>query len=314
MENKWTNEKQLNLQLSLVPENDYCGISANAFFENLFYDNTILGDFTIHENVTDSIKLYSHTLTNHLKTESCSWGATGTKTIAAKTLSVCHLEAKNEICATDVDQSFIAEWRKSGGNEEPVPAQYEAYLLDQLQKQLGNDLQNLLWNGAAGSTTVAAPLDLCDGLLKQFGVTANGIVSVTGQGTTAGSVANALAAALAAAPASAQTLVNDYVFYVAPGVATAYKLAQSSQGNNTTVGDKELNFLGFRVKVAPYLPTGNIVFMNPSNIHIAVDKLADTSTFGVFNFAPQGERKIRVFAHTRWAATFGIGSQIVWVH
>jgi hypothetical protein len=155
-----------------------------------------------------------------------------------------------------------------------------AYYWDTLQKEVGAEIQTIMWKGDTANTGYTgnnAYLKLCDGFEKQLLADAS-VVDVTLTAVTTSNVISILGTVINAAPAAVKAKGANGKFYVASNVALAFRIA-SALGNTAAfiTGEMPLSFAGYEIVECPGMSDNKIVFTRPENLVYAFDGSEDSS-------------------------------------
>lgn len=300
--------------MALVNNISYCGKFSFDFFSPALFNNDIFSRFSPFEGVKNKMTLPNLSLSGHTVPDSCDFSPAGNTTLDPRDLTVCTFKVNDKICIQDIEPTFLSERLRLGSKEPVGPAEFTDYILDQLQRQIANNMQNLLWNGVAGATSGPEYLAECNGLLTAFGASGSGVLGSTGIGVTAGNVITVLSNVYSTIPAAVKSSGYPVQIFASQNVVDAYKLSQvNTNGGLLPTGEKALNFLGLEVVPTPFLPANNIVAMDPRNIAIGVDLMDDMQEVRVIDTTETlGENAIRIVARWKFGVQYRIGSEIVW--
>ena len=301
--------------MAFVNNISYTGKYSFDFFAPALFQNDIMSRFSPFDGVKNQITLPNVTLAGHVVPDSCAFSEAGSITLSPRVLAVCGFKVNEKLCKEDIEATFLSERLRLGANSPVGPEEFNSFVLDQLQRRIGNDMQDVLWNGNAGSTAGPAYLNECDGLLVQFGATSSGVLSVSGAtAITSANVIAQLSNAYATVPAAVKDSGMPLTIFAAQNIVDAYKIAQiNTNGGLLPTGDKALNFLGIEVVAAPKMPTNNMVICDPRNIAIGFDLLSDSQEIRVIDTSETiGESAIRIAARWKFGVTYKIGAEIVW--
>jgi hypothetical protein len=106
---------------------------------------------------------------------------------------------------------------------------------------------------------------------------------------------------------------DDLIWAVSRDVAKAYKQAQSEQGLNTSVGDKELNYLGIELVSIKGLPAATQVVYRRKNIGYLCGLAGDQNEVRVVDMDETSmEGTIRTRVQFNAGVGFSFGGEIVY--
>lgn len=234
---------------------------ADTFSKNLITVNTgVIGSYYLPQLT------YSSTLQE--VTSACSgWNPTSTVSLIEKEVVTRKYKIENELCKETFAKTFQAQNQGLFSAHSEVPSDILEALLLLMIDDAAYKIDQNIWNGSGATGSM-------NGLLTQW--TADATVTKV-SGATAISKSNVVAEF-----EKIDDLVNpnlmeeqDFVYVVSNNVAKAYKRAQNSMGQNTTVGDKELDYMGYRLEVNRGLPNNTIIAYRVSNVHFVTGLESD---------------------------------------
>lgn len=190
-----------------------------------------------------------------------SWNPTGTVNVAEKEIIVKKYEFSSEIRKESFYKTFQAQNEGLFSAHAEIPQTIEEAFLSLMVSAIGERIDYEIWQGAGTTHSFS-------GLIPQF-VADSTVQKVAG--ATAISATNVVAEM-----DKLDNLVipeldgkSDLVWVVSRNVGKAYKKAQNSMGINTTVGDKELDYMGARLEIINGLPNNFMAVYEVSNVHLA---------------------------------------------
>jgi hypothetical protein len=261
--------------MALTDNTIFYGTDAEGFFKKVLTTGVAKSELALVPNVKSKIKLAYSDLGNILQAEDCSFSATGEGSLNQKTMEVCDLKVNLEYCATTFEANYLSVQLRAGSNNpEAVPASYAAFVVDYVAEKVASDLELVMFQG--NTATASYPLSLCDGLVKQFLADSDVIdVSATASTITSSNVIGELNRLLQASPAQVRQQANFKIF-VSQEIAFAYKQAQAATtGGLFMVGDKELNYLGFRLISTSGLLAKQMIAANMDKVFFLTDLTSD---------------------------------------
>lgn len=298
--------------MALVDNTTFYGKDAEGFFKKVLTTGVAKNELTLVPNVKSKIKLAYSDLGNILQADDCSFSATGEGTLNQKTMEVCDLKVNLEYCATTFEANYLSLQLRAGSNsEEVMPASYAEFVVDYVATKVASDLEITMFKGDTG--TASYPLNLCDGLIKQLLADATVIdVTATASSITSANVVGELNRVLENVPAQVRDQANFKIF-VSQEVAFSYKQAQAStQGGLFLVGDKELNYLGYRLIPTSGLTAKQMVAFNSDKVFFLTDL---TSDWDEVLLIPQrnisGARTERFVTSLKFGVNYLYGAEIV---
>jgi len=298
--------------MALVDNTTFYGKDAEGFFKKVLTTGVAKSELTLIPNVKSKIKLAYSDLGNILQSDDCTFSATGEGTLNQKTLEVCDLKVNLEYCATTFEANYLSLQLRAGSNsEEVMPNSYAEFVVDYVAEKVASDLEITLFKGDTGTSSY--PLNLCDGLVKKLLADAAVIdVSATASTITSTNVVGELNRLLEAVPAEVRNQPNFKIF-VSQAIAFSYKQAQAATtGGLFLVGDKELNYLGYRLIPTSGLNNKQMIAFNSDKVFFLTDL---TSDWDEVLLIPQrnisGARTERFVTSLKFGVDYLYGNEIV---
>lgn len=298
--------------MALVDNTTFYGTDAEGFFKKVLTTGVAKNELSLIPNVKSKIKLAYSDLGNILQADDCSFSATGEGTLNQKTMEVCDLKVNLEYCATTFEANYLsAQLRAGSNNEEAVPASYAQFVVDYVAEKVASDLEITMFKGDTGTSSY--PLNLCDGLVKQLLADSDVIdVTATASTITQANVVGELNRLLEAVPSQVRNQPNFKIF-VSQEIAFTYKQAQAStQGGLFLVGDKELNYLGYRLIPTSGLSAKQMIAFNSDKVFFLTDLTSDWDEIIII---PQrnisGARTERFATALKFGVNYLYGNEIV---
>jgi len=261
--------------MALTDNTTFYGKDAEGFFKKVLTTGLAKNELTLVPNVKSKIKLAYSDLGNILQAEDCSFSSTGEGSLNQKTMEVCDLKVNLEYCATTFEANYLsAQLRAGSNNEEVVPTSYADFVVNYVAEKVSSDLEKVMFQG--NTATASYPYSLCDGLIKQLQNDGDVVgITATASSITAANVVGELDRLLEGVKAEVRSQANFKIF-VSQEIAFAYKQAQASTtGGLFLVGDKELNYLGFRLIPTSALNAKQMVAFNSDKVFFLTDLVSD---------------------------------------
>lgn len=298
--------------MALTDNTTFYGKDAEGFFKKVLTTGVAKNELSLIPNVKSKIKLAYSDLGNILQADDCSFSATGEGSLNQKTMEVCDLKVNLEYCATTFEANYLSLQLRPGSNgEEVMPASYADFVVNYVAEKVATDLEITMFKGDTG--TASYPLSLCDGLVKQLQNDSDVIdVSATASAITLSNVVGELNRILDAVPAEVRNQPNFKIF-VSQEIAFSYKQAQAStQGGLFLVGDKELNYLGYRLIPTSGLTAKQMIAFNSDKVFFLTDLTSDWDEIIII---PQrnisGARTERFATSLKFGVNYLYGNEIV---
>ncbi len=261
--------------MALTDNTTFYGKDAEGFFKKVLTSGIAKNELTLIPNVKSKIKLAYSDLGNILQDDDCSFSATGEGTLNQKTMEVCPVKVNLEYCVNTFEANYLSlQLRAGSNNEEVVPTSYADFVVNYVAEKVSADMEKVLFQG--NSATSSYPYSLCDGLIKKLQADGDVIdVAATASTISSSNVIGELNRILAAVPAEVRAQTNFKIF-VSQAIAFAYKQAQAATtGGLFMVGDKELNYLGFRLIPTSALTDKQMIAFNSDKVFFLTDLTSD---------------------------------------
>jgi len=295
----------------LISNISFNGKDSFDFFSAALFDNSLLSEFQMFDSQQNSLRIPRVTLAGHVVPDSCDFGATGSITLDPAILTVCSFKINERICRSEVEPTYLSNRLPAGSNNDAAPRDFVTYLQNELQGQIGNRMQNVLWNGNS-ATYSGTYLGECDGIITQA-LADSSVIDVVGTTVSTANVEAELAKVFLAIPANVKSDGKGVKIYASQNVVDAYAIAQGNLAYGLdSASAKEMRFAGIPVVVAPLMPANKMVATYPSNIAIGVDLMGDMNEVSIIDTRPTlGENAYRVVARWKFGVTYKIGSELV---
>ena len=297
--------------MALTDNTTFYGKDAEGFFKKVLTTGVAKNELSLIPNVKSKIKLAYSDLGNILQADDCSFSATGEGSLNQKTMEVCDLKVNLEYCATTFEANYLSmQLRAGSNNDEVMPASYAEFVVDYVAEKVSSDLEKVMFQG--NTATASYPYSLCDGLNKLL-LADSDVVDVSATASlTSANVVTELNRVLDAVPAEVRQEANFKIF-VSQQIAFAYKQAQAvTQGGLFLVGDKELNYLGYRLIPTSGLSAKQMIAFNSDKVFFLTDL---TSDWDEIIMIPQrnisGARTERFATALKFGVNYLYGNEIV---
>lgn len=294
----------------------YTGKDLDGFFTTALLTGASKESFRLIPNVKSSVKLGSLNLGNILADDSCSFEATGTITLAQKTLTVCPLKVNIELCEKDYEPLYLSEQLKAGSNVDGnIPTSFNDFLLKLVADRISQQTEVIAWQGDDASS----PATLCDGINKLL-LADSTVIDVAVDGTkitTVSATAGAIQEIGRIYTAIPNTVdISKAKCYVSIATARAYK--QSLVAANPALvgynqGDYKLTYIDLEIVPAPGMPNLKAVCCDPMNLWYGTDLMNDERELNIISMKNiLGQPTVRLVTEFKIGFQIGVGAEIVY--
>lgn len=284
---------------------EFTGVSAGEILAQAFKKGDTIGKQMITPlvNVIGSAFIPKLTYSADLAVAACGWNPTGTVGLVDKEIVTKQYQIQHELCKKDFAQTFQAQAAGFfSANTEDIPADIKEAIVLNMVANAGAKLDTQIWQGNASGSNM-------NGFLTQFALDSD-VLKLSGSAVTSSNVVGILGDVYATVPAEVE---DEVVFAVAKNVASAYKQAQASMGLNSTVGAKELDYLGVRMESIAGLPADTIVAYRIKNLAFATGLESDFSNVRIVDHdAVALDGQVRTEMKFNMGVGYYFGGEIVW--
>lgn len=252
----------------------YSGALAGEIFVEAFKKSDTLSKnaITFIPNVIGNGFMPKLSYSAGLTAYSCGFDPSGAVDYTDKEVPTKKFKIDHELCKEDFHQTFQAQSLGLFSAKAEIPASIQEAILTAITNGLAETIETQIWQGNNSANQF-------NGLLPQFVADAD-VIDVTVVASTPATVVAQIQAVYDAIPAEIED-DSELVIVVAKNVAKAYRQAQASMGLNTTVGVKELDYLGTRMESLAGLPANSILAYRVKNVGFLTGIEADYNSVQV---------------------------------
>lgn len=292
----------------------YAGKDLEGFYTTALLTGTSKSSFRLFPNVKSKVKVGSLNLGNILAADTCSFAATGTISLAQKTLTVCPLKVNLELCEKDYEGIYLSEQMKAGSNVDGnIPASFNDFLINLVANRISQQTEVICWAGDVSGS----PVTLCDGIIVQIAADSGRIsVSATGSGyiSNVTYVIAEIAKIYAAIPYTLDK--NKVKLYISPAAASAYMqaLAVSFPALITYVNNgSKMMYMDLELVRAEGMPTNKAIAADPENLWYATDLVSDENELNIISMkGTTGDPTVRMITEFKIGFGYGTAQEIVY--
>lgn len=284
---------------------NFSGVSSKELFLQSFKKSDTLSKnaISVMTNVIGEAYLPKLSYSDTLKLKTCGWNPTGTLDLEEKTIYTKTLEVKNETCKSKFAQTFQSMNGGLFSAHSELPSDIKEGILMLILNNLGQSVESLIWTG--NNTT-----NQINGLLPQLTIDTD-VIGVSASSITKSNVVGEIEKVYDLIPEVIDGEA-DLIIAVSKNVAKAYKSAQASMGVNTTVGDKELDYMGYRIVDLSGLPSNTMIAYRVSNFWLATGLESDLQEIRVIDTdVTTGDDMIRYKVNLLLGVSYVSGNEVV---
>lgn len=242
-----------------TPTSGFSGALAGEIFVQAFKqaDTINKNAITVLPNVSGTGYLPKLSFSGALAAYACGWTPAGDVAYVDKAVTTKPFMINTEICNSEFLSTFQAQAEGLFSRKSDIPTSIKDAIVLSMVENMGAIVDFQIWQGNNTANQF-------NGLLPQFTADAQ-VQKVTILAVTKANVVAEIEKVYNAVIAEVEDS-EDLVIAVSKNVAKAYKQAQASMGMNSTVGDKELDYLGVRMESIGGLPANSIAIYRVKNV------------------------------------------------
>jgi hypothetical protein len=223
---------------------------------------------SVKTGVKKSYKIKKLSSSGLIQSGSCAYNPTGTITISEVSLDPKDSKVNADICFGDIYALWDSESMGDGVHNQKLPADLEEGIITSFTENIAKAIEGAVWTGNTTMQITGWATDLDNGAVEIVGLVSSALTS-TNIVTEMNKVYNALPSAVRKRGEA------NLVMFMTYRDAGLYMQNLSAQGQNTTIGAKELNLYGIEIKRVAGLPDGDMVLGERANFHLATDLESD---------------------------------------
>lgn len=234
----------------------------------------------------------------------CGWNEAGTSTVSARQIKAAPIKINMSFCDKKLMASALQHEVRVAAGQKTLP--FEEQFINDVLQGINDKIEKITWQGDTVSGADAT-LKTADGLIKLLD-SASGVIKPS----AGANIVESIDAVFMAIPSE---IMDKAVIYVSPSDYRAY--LKSLQDANLFhysadgLSNLEVNYPGslVKIKVAPGMPNGNIVAMDPANAYRGTDLLGDEDKFEFWY--SQDNREFRLAVEFTFGVQVAFPSQCV---
>lgn len=258
---------------NLTVTSSYNGNLAGEIFVQAFKksDSIEKDVITVLPNIIGSGNMPQLSYSADLQPYACGWTPSGDVTYIEKNVTLTKFMITHELCKEDFASTFAAQSAGLFSAKAEVPQDVQSAILLAIVNNLGAKVDDFIWNGNTGSAVQG---------LKAKLLADTSTIGVYVTGITKSNVTEALEAVYDVIP-EAIIEDEDLVMAVSPKVMRLYRQNLASQGDNTTVSEREVDYLGVRMESIGALSGDAIFAYRVSNVAFMTGLEADLNEVAI---------------------------------
>lgn len=255
---------------NVTVNSEFVGVASKDLFLEIFKKAETFAKnlITVAPNVIGSYFLPNMSYTSEMKlVNGCGWVPGGSVGLSDKEIVTKKYHISNELCKEDFAKTFQAQNGGLFSAHSEIPTDIKEGILLMMTNNAAYTIDNEIWNGSGATNSF-------NGLITQF-LADGDVLDVAGAtAINKGNVVAELEKVDDLIPSELDGK-TDLVWVVSRNVGKAYQRALAAQGQNTTAGSYELDYMGVRMEVVSTLENNTIIVYEVENLHFATGLESD---------------------------------------
>lgn len=300
----------MNYELSMdVALDALLAVNPQEFYESALLEQRSTSLMRPILNLKEKTKIGKVGFEDPLLPFGCEWQGTNSD-LSAKEMECDKVMIQTEICLSDIETSFVAQWLTAGTAGVDLPAQFRQHFFNELARAVSNSLEYLTWQGDKSlDFATDGSLAITDGLNVRL---ANAVIPtaqrIAATATTAANIIDKLKSIYDKIPATYREMNQENILWFIPSSwAGFYKQAVASASNEMYfVKNPDLSFLGIKLEIGYGMVDNTSVVSRKMNYCFLADLISDQTNLTVVDMTKTaGIYKMRV------TSTFKFGINIL---
>ncbi len=303
--------------MSLINSTTYTGKDVTDFYTSALLTGNSISYFRQILNAKYGDKIPSLNIGNILQAgSSCGSSASGSVTLAQKSITVCPVDINVAVCNGDWEGTFLSEYMKPGSKYAQTPEGVQEYILDIMKARISQQVEYMVWAG----DTAGSPSTICNGLIKKLLADNNVIDATTATTLSKSNIVAELEEVYGLIPDAvlAQRGSDGFTkvkIFISPAAARFYMQALYSTFpalNASNNGEFKMYYLNTELVLAPGMPTNTMVAaIFDENIVFETDLLDDMMSVEVLVDPTPGSKSTHFVTSFKFAVDFLNGAEVV---
>jgi len=295
-------KEQVRLASVTSITSNYAGELARPYVSAAVLSGTTLGRRLINvmENVKFKANISEIAVTNLIQAATCDFADEADVTLTEQVIQPTELQVNLELCKSDWISQWEAASMGAGQLGQNIPASIQSFLLTHVAAKVAEQMEYEIWQGNDG---LGGGYALFDGFDKEVEDEAVGGVnqqSIGGTTFTSDSATTGFLASMNTFISNVPSAVladPDFMIYINQKQAFAYNRSLAALGykDEFYIGEKPLNYVGYRMEVANGIRDDRF-YAGPSRMFVfGTDLLSDQIEANVIDMAlTDGSKNVRI--------------------
>jgi len=273
---------QMSMEVALEAVNE---VNPQEFYMKAMLENRSSSLFRQVLNLKEKTKIGNVGFEDPVLPFGCTWEGTNSN-LGAKEMETEKLMIQTEICLTDIESSFIAQWMTPGTEGVDLPSQFRQHFFEELARAVSNSLEYMTWRGDKTLNPVTyGSLSCIDGLEKQLTLAAiPPAQKLSGAAPTVSTIIATLNSMYNKIPESYDDKSEEVLWFIPSGWAKLYKQAVAAASAEAYyTKNVPLDFLGIKLEVAKGMSANKSTISRKVNYIMLADLLSDQQNLKVID-------------------------------
>ena len=273
---------QMSMEVALEAVNE---VNPQEFYMKAMLENRSSSLFRQVLNLKEKTKIGNVGFEDPVLPFGCAWEGTNSN-LGAKEMETEKLMIQTEICLSDIESSFIAQWMTPGTEGVDLPSQFRQHFFEELARAVSNSLEYMTWRGDKTlNPATYGSLSCIDGLEKQLTLAAIPIGQrLSGTAPTVSTIIATLNSMYNKIPESYDDKSEEILWFIPSGWAKLYKQAVAAASAEAYyTKNVPLDFLGIKLEVAKGMSANKSTISRKVNYIMLADLLSDQQNLKVID-------------------------------
>lgn len=272
----------MSMEVALEAVNE---VNPQEFYQKALLENRSSSFFRQILNLKEKTKIGNVGFEDPVLPFGCTWEGTNSN-VGAKEMETEKLMIQTEICLSDIESSFIAQWMTPGTEGVDLPAQFRQHFFEELARAVSNSLEYMTWRGDKSLDPVTyGSLSCIDGLEKQLTLAAIPVGQrLSGSAPTKATIIATLNSMYDKIPVAFDDKPEEILWFIPSAWAKFYKQAVAEASNESYyTKNAPLDFLGIPLVVGKGMSANKSTLSRKVNYIMLADLLSDQQNLKVID-------------------------------
>lgn len=258
-------------------------VNPQEFYSKALLENRSSSLFRQVLNLKEKTKIGNVGFEDPVLPFGCEWNGTNSN-LGAKEMETEKLMIQTEICLSDIESSFLAQWLSPGTTGVDLPTEFRQHFFEELARAVSNSLEYMTWRGDKTlDPNVDGSLACIDGLEKKLASAAIPAGQrLAGGAVTKANIIDALNSIYDKIPVAFDDKPEEILWFIPSAWAKYYRQAVAEASNESYyTKNAPLDFLGIKLEVAKGISANVSTLSRKVNYIMLADLLSDQTALKV---------------------------------